>query len=129
MFVGFWPKKKKEMPGDNLRKLLKTFETADYHVLALKRMSVKRGLEEAIALAQSHGEEVNWEKVGSSHARPLSEMEGFFQKAKLYAPKIVSLISPSVASSTSTPRSSMTPSSALDASAPLTATEPAAEVA
>jgi hypothetical protein len=119
------------MPGDNLQKLLEAFDTTDNHVLALKRTSMKRGIEGAIALAQSHGEEVDWEKVGSSHARPLSEMEEFFQKAKQYAPKIVFVIFPSVASSTSAPKSSMTPSStpAADASAPSTATEPAAEVA
>jgi hypothetical protein len=68
MFVGFWPKKRKEMLGDNLWKLLEAFETTDDPVLMLKRMSVKRGVEGAIALAQSHGEEVDWEKVGSSHA-------------------------------------------------------------
>jgi hypothetical protein len=119
------------MPGDNLRKLLEAFDTTDNIVLALKRMSVKQGVEGAIALAQSHGEEVDWEKVGSSHACPLLEMEEFFQKAKQYAPKIVSLISPSAASSTSALRSSTTPSStpAADASAPSTATEPTAEVA
>jgi hypothetical protein len=129
MFVGFWPKKRKAMPGDNLRKLLEAFETIDDPVLALKCMSVKQGVEGAIALAQSHGEEVDLDKVGSSHACPLLEMEGFFQKAKLYAPKIVSLISPSTACLTSAPRSSTTPSSAPDASAPSIATEPAAEVA
>jgi hypothetical protein len=59
MFVGFWPKKKKEMPGDNLRKLLEAFKTADDPILVLKRTSVKRGVEEAITLAQSHGEEVD----------------------------------------------------------------------
>jgi hypothetical protein len=128
MFVGFWPKKRKEMPGDNLRKLLEAFETTDDPVLALKHTSVKRGIEGAIALAQSHGEEVDWEKVGSSHARPLSEMEEFFQRAKQYVPKIVSLISPSAASSTSVLSSSTTPSSAPDVSAPSTAMEPAAEV-
>jgi hypothetical protein len=47
------------MPGDNLRKLLKAFDTIDNIVLALKRMSVKQGIEGAIALAQSHGEEVD----------------------------------------------------------------------
>jgi hypothetical protein len=117
------------MPGDNLRKLLEAFKITDDPVLALKCTSVKRGIEGVIALAQSHGEEVDWEKVGSSLARPLSKMEGFFQKAKLHAPKIVLLISPSIASSTSMPRSSMTPSSAPEASAPSTATKPAAEVA
>jgi hypothetical protein len=78
MFVGFWPKKRKEMLGDNLWKLLEAFDTTEDPVVALKRTSVKRGVEGAIALAQSHGEEVDWEKVGSSHARPLSEMEEFF---------------------------------------------------
>jgi hypothetical protein len=129
MFVRFWPKKRKEMPVDNLRKLLEAFESAEDPVLALKSTSVKRGVEGAIALAQSHGEEVDWEKVGSSFAHPLSEMEGFFQKAKLYAPKIVSLISPLATSSTSVPQSSMTPSSAPGASAPLTTMELASEVA
>jgi hypothetical protein len=43
---------------------------------------VKRGVEGAIALAQSHGEEVDWEKVSSYRARPLSELLGFFEKAK-----------------------------------------------
>jgi hypothetical protein len=55
----------------------------------------------------------------------------FFKKAKKYAPNIVTLISPSAASSTSTPGSSAHPSSthAADDYAPFTATEPAAEVA
>jgi hypothetical protein len=131
MFVGFWPKKRKEMSGDNLRKLLAAFDTTEDHVLAMKHTFVKRGIKGAIALAQSHGEEVHWEKVGSSHARLLSEMEEFFKKAKQYAPKIVSLISLSAASSTFVPGSSTTPSStpAADAYAPSTATEPDAEVA
>jgi hypothetical protein len=121
MFVGFWLKKRKEMIGDNLRKLLEAFETTDDPILALKRTFVKRGIERAIAFSQSHGKEVDWEKVGSSHARPLLEMEEFFLRAKHYAPKIVSLISPSAASSASAPRSSMTPSSTPDAFAPSTA--------
>jgi hypothetical protein len=82
MFVGLWPKKRKEMPGDNLRKLLVAFDTTEDPILAMKRTSVKQGVEGEITLAQSHSEEVDWEKVGSSHARPLLEMEEFFKKAK-----------------------------------------------
>jgi hypothetical protein len=41
MFVGFWPKKRNEMPGNNLWKLLEAFETTDDPVLALKRTFVK----------------------------------------------------------------------------------------
>jgi hypothetical protein len=137
MFVGLWPKKRADMPADDLKKLASTFDTVEDPILAMKSHSVKRGVEGAIALAQSHGKEVNWEKVSSSRAQPLSELLGFFEKVKKYAPGIVSIITPSAASLTSTPTSStpaasasMPPSSAGAASsAPSTATEPAAEVA
>jgi hypothetical protein len=84
-----------------------------------------------IALAQSHGEEVKWEKVGASYAIPLVEMIEYFKKAKEYAPKLVSLILPPVASSTTAPGSSAPSSNthAVDASAPSSATDPATEVA
>jgi hypothetical protein len=137
MFVGLWPKKKAEMPVDNLKMLAEAFDTLEDPVLAMKGRSVKRGVEGAIALAQSHGEEVDWEKVSSSRARPLLEPLGFFEKAKKYAPGIVSIITPSAASSNPKPSSSTPVPSALmplpsadaDFSTPSTATEPAAEVA
>jgi hypothetical protein len=123
------------MPVD-LKKLAEAFDTKD-PVLTMKSRSVKRGFEGAIALAQSHGEDVNWEKVSSSHARPLSELLGFFEKAKKYAPGIMSIITPLAASSTSTP-TSLTPMASASmpqpnagaaSSTPSTATEPTAEVA
>jgi hypothetical protein len=137
MFVRLWPKKKEEMSVDKLKKLAETFDTLADPVLAMKRRSVKRGVEGAIALAQSHGEETDWEKISSSRAHPLSELLGFFKKAKEYAPGIVSIIIPSAASSTLAPSSSTPapissmppPSATADSSAPSTTTEPAAEVA
>jgi hypothetical protein len=84
MFVGLWPKKREEVPVD-LKKLDESFDTVEDLVLTMKSRSVKRGVKGDIALAQSHGEEVNWEKVSSSRARPLSELLGFFEKAKKYA--------------------------------------------
>jgi hypothetical protein len=125
------------MPADDLKKLVATFDTVEDPIPAMKSHSVKRGIEGAIALTQSHGKEVNWEKVSSSCARPLLELLGFFEKAKKYAPGIVSIITSSAASSTSTPTSSTPAASALmpppsagaASSAPSTATEPAAEVA
>jgi hypothetical protein len=131
IFVRLWPKKKEEMPADNLWKLAEAFDTLEDYVLTMKHTSVKWGVEGAIALAQSHGEKVDWEKIGSSRARPLSEMLGFFKKAKEYAPGIVSLITPSAASSTSVLASSTPPTSATaaDSSAPSTSTKHAAEVA
>jgi hypothetical protein len=131
MFVGLWPKKKDEIPADNLRKLVAAFDTIEDLVRAMKSISVKRGVKGAIALAQSHGKEVNWEKVGASYAIPLVEMTEFLKKAKGYAPNIVSLILPPIASSTAAPGSSVPSSStpALDASAPSASTDPAIEVA
>jgi hypothetical protein len=136
MFIGFWSKKRAEVPVD-LKKLVEAFDTVEDPVLTMKSRSVKRGIEGAIALAQSHGEEVNWEKVSSSCAHPFSELLGFFEKAKKYAPGIVSIITPSAASLTSMPTSSTPAASALmpppstgaASSAPSTATEHAAEVA
>jgi hypothetical protein len=59
-----------------------------------------------IALAQSHGEEVDWEKVGSSYARAPAEMKEFFKKAKEYTPKLVSLILPAPTPSNPAPGTS-----------------------
>jgi hypothetical protein len=129
IFVGFWPKKRGEMPGDNLKKLLEAFDNVEDPVLALKRTSVKCGVEGAIALSQSHGEEVDLAKIGSSPARPLSEMMGFFKYAKKYAPNIVLLITPSATSSTGSLTPPPSDAAAAEASAPPSATEPAAEVA
>jgi hypothetical protein len=137
MFVSLWPKKKEEMSVDNLKKLVEAFDTREDPMLAMKGRSVKRGVEGAIALAQSYGKQVDSEKISSLHARPLLELLGFFKKAKEYAPDIVSIITPSAASSTPAPSSSTPapsssmppPSAAADSSAPSTATEPAAEVA
>jgi hypothetical protein len=41
MFVGFWPKKKDEMPAYNLRKLIVAFDTIEDPVRAMKRILVK----------------------------------------------------------------------------------------
>jgi hypothetical protein len=125
------------MLTNDLKKLVEAFDTVEDPILTMKSRSVKQGVEGAIALAQSHGEEVDWEKVSSSGARPLSELLGFFEKAKKYSPGIVSIITPSAASSTSTPISltpaasaSMPPPSAgANSSTPSTTTEPATEVA
>jgi hypothetical protein len=136
-FVGLWPKKKADMPAADLKKLVAAFDTAEDPILLMKSRSVKQGAEGAIALAYSHGEEVDWEKVSSSRGRPLSELLGFFEKAKKYAPGIMSIITPLVASSTSTPVSSTPatsgsmppPNAGATSSAPTSATKLDAEVA
>jgi hypothetical protein len=138
IFVGLWPKQKANVPAADLKKLATMFDTPEDPILLMKGCSVKRGAEGAIVLTYAHGEEVNWEKVSSSRDRPLSELRGFFEKAKKYAPGIVSIISPSAASSTSATPVSSTPATSgsmpppnagATSSAPTSATEPDAEVA
>jgi hypothetical protein len=68
MFVGLWPKKRADMPADDLKKLVATFDIVKDPIVVMKSRSVKQHVKEAIALAQSHGKEVNWEKVSSSRA-------------------------------------------------------------
>jgi hypothetical protein len=104
IFVGLWPKQRADVPETDLKKLAKAFDTPDDPILQMKGRSVKRGAEGAIALTYAHGEEVNWEKVSSSRGRLLSELRVFFEKVKKYAPGIISIISPSAASSTSATR-------------------------
>jgi hypothetical protein len=67
----------------------------------MKGLSLKRGAEGAIVLSYAHGEEIDWEKVSSSHGRPRLELKAFFEKAKRFAPGIVAMISPSAASTDS----------------------------
>jgi hypothetical protein len=106
IFIGLWPKQKAGVENANLKKLVKAFDTPEDPILLMKGRFVKRGAEGAIALAYAHGEEVDWEKVSSFRGRPLSELRGFFERAKRYVPGIMSIILPSAASSTSVPASS-----------------------
>jgi hypothetical protein len=86
---------------NDVKKLAQAFDTTDDPILHMKGLSLKRGAEGAIALSYAHGEEVNWEKVSSSHDRPCSELKAFFEKAKRFAPGIVVMISPLAASAAS----------------------------
>jgi hypothetical protein len=135
MFVGLWPKQKAEVLNSDLKKLAEAFDTTDDPVLQLKRLSLKRGAEGAIALSYAHGADFDWEKVSSPHGRTRSELKAFFEKAKKFAPAIVLIISPSAASFTptsSTPATadSVPPSTAgADFAMPSSATEQNAEVA
>jgi hypothetical protein len=54
LFGSFFPKKKKEMLRI-LGKLVEAFDTPEDPTLLLKRSSTRRGTEETIALAMSHG--------------------------------------------------------------------------
>jgi hypothetical protein len=138
IFVRLWPKQKADMPNNDLKKLAKAFDTPDDPILLIKGRSMKRGAEGGIALTYAHGEEVNWEKVSSSRGQPLSELWVFFEKAKKYAPGIISIISPSTPSLTSATPVSSTPATSgsmpppntgASSAAPTSAMEHVAEVA
>jgi hypothetical protein len=109
IFVRLWPKQKAEVPDNDVKKLAKAFDTPDDPILLMKGLSLKQGAEGAIALSYAHGEEINWEKVSSSHGRPHLELKAFFEKAKRYARGIMAMISPSTASATATTPISLTP--------------------
>jgi hypothetical protein len=102
LFIGLWPKKKAEVPKDNLKKLAKAFDTTEDPTLQLKGLSLKRGAEGAIALSFAHGADFDWEKVSSPHGRTRDEMKALFEKAKKLAPALAAIISPSAASAAST---------------------------
>jgi hypothetical protein len=108
-----WPKKKEEVPKDNLEKLAKAFDTTEDPTLQLKGLSLKCGAEGAIALSYAHGADFDWEKVSSPHGRTRAELKAFFEKVKKLVPALASIISPSAASVTST-----TPPPATEESAP-----------
>jgi hypothetical protein len=135
MFVGLWPKQKANVPKDDVKKLAKAFDTTEDPILQLKGLSLKRGAEGAITLSYAHGGDFDWEKVNSPHGRTRTELKAFFEKAKKLAPALVSIISPSVASATSTAPTPATeepapPSTVGDEFAmPSSATEQNAEVA
>jgi hypothetical protein len=138
MFVGLWPKKKAEVLNNDLKKLAEAFDTTDDPVLQLKGLSLKRGAEGAIALSYAHGVDVDWEKVSPPHGRTRSELKAFFEKAKKFAPALVSIISPSAASATSTAPTPLTlvmeepappPTANIAFTMPSSATEQNAEVA
>jgi hypothetical protein len=138
MFVGLWLMKKAEVPKNDLKKLAEAFDTTDDPILQLKGLSLKRGAEGAIALSYAHGADVDWEKVSSPHGHTRSELKAFFEKAKKLAPALVSIISPSVASATSTAPPSLTPATeepvppataGAEFAMPSSATEQNAEVA
>jgi hypothetical protein len=109
IFVGLWPKQKAEVPDNDVNKLAQAFDTTDDPILHMKGLSLKRGAEGAIPLSYAHGEEIDWEKVSSSHDRPRSELKAFFEKAKRFAPGIMAMISPSAASADSSMPISLTP--------------------
>jgi hypothetical protein len=136
IFIGLWPKKKANVP--DLKNLAKAFDTNDDPILTMKGLSLKRGAKGAIAFAYAHGEEVDWETVSSFPGCPRLELKPFFEKAKKYAPGIVSMISPSTASMTgmmpisSTPATSGSmphPDAGAAAATPTSATDREAEVA
>jgi hypothetical protein len=138
MFIGLWPKQKAEVPNNDLKKLAEAFNTTDDPVLQLKGLSLKRGAEGAIALSYAHGADFDWEKVSSPHGRTRSELKAFFEKAKKFAPALVSIISPSAASAASTSPTSLTPAmeepvppstAGIASATPSSATEQNAEVA
>jgi hypothetical protein len=111
LYVELFPKNKKDMPTGNLRKVVGEFDTLEDPTLQLKRSSVRRGAEATVALALPHGEEVDRDKVSSSHAQGPEEMKEFFIEVRKYSANLVLLILPVLESSIAAPSTSVSPTS------------------
>jgi hypothetical protein len=102
LFIRLWLKKKAEILKDNFSDLAKSFDTVEDPILQLKGLSLKCGVEGAIALSFAHGIDFNWEKVSSPNGHTRDEMKVFIEKAKKLAPALAAIISPSASSAAST---------------------------
>jgi hypothetical protein len=85
LFGMFFPNKKKGVP-EHLGKLVQTFDTLEDPTLSLKRSSTKIGAKVTMALAMSHAENVDWDKVSSSMAKDdggkVVSIKAFLEEAK-----------------------------------------------
>jgi hypothetical protein len=92
-------------------------DTSEDPMLPLKRLSTKIGAKVTMALAMSHGENVDWDKVSSSMAKDDDlkdvSIKAFLEEAKKYSSKMTALILPDDAPSTSAaPSASAMPAAA-----------------
>jgi hypothetical protein len=90
--------------------LVEAFDTLEDPTLPCKCSFIRRGAEATVALAMSHGEEVDWKKVCSSHAQGPEDMKSFFLEAKKDSPNLVSLILNVLTSSIGAPSTRAPPS-------------------
>jgi hypothetical protein len=81
-----------------LAELAKSFDTAEDPILQFKGLSIKRGIEGAIALSLAHGTDFDWEKATSPHGRSRDEMKVVIEKVQKFAPALSKTISPSATS-------------------------------
>ena len=99
LFKHFFPKS--EAP-EKFEALAKVFTAAEDPALSYHRAATKTGVEVSIALAMASGEEVDWDKVISFRGVTKDALTTFLKSAKKYSKKMVAVVDPSSATSTST---------------------------
>jgi hypothetical protein len=82
LFPELFPKKKNEIPADNLQRLVESFDTIEDPVSTMKLISIKRGVEGEIALAQAHGGSGGLGESWLFLCSPPFEDVGFLQEGK-----------------------------------------------
>ena len=99
LFKHFFPKS--EAP-EKFEALAKVFTADEDPALNYRRAATKTGVDVSIALAMASGEKVDWDKVSSCRGATKDAMTAFLKSAKKYSKKMVAVVDPSSATSTST---------------------------
>ena len=99
LFQRFFPK---DPVPDKFEPLAKCFTGKDDPVLAYRQSALKVGVDGTIALAIASGEKVDWAKVATVRGLTKEKWTGLLRSAKAFSKKLIAIIDPTAASSTST---------------------------
>ena len=99
LFPHFFPK---DLVPDKFEPLAKCFTGKDDPVLAHRQTTLKIGVEGTIALSIASGEKVDWAKVATVRGLTKEKWTGLLRSAKAFSKKLIAIIDPTAASSTST---------------------------
>jgi hypothetical protein len=82
--------------------VIRCFTGKDDPVLAYRQSALKVGVDGTIALAMANGEKTDWAKVAAVRGLTEERWTGLLKSAEAFSKKLVAIIDPTAASSTST---------------------------
>jgi hypothetical protein len=99
LFQRFFPK---EVVPDKFEPLARCFSGKDDPALAYRQSALKIGVEGIIALAIASGEKIDWTRVATVRGLTAEKWTSLLRSAKAFSKKLIAIIDPTSASSTST---------------------------